>query len=139
MYSLYYTVQYIQCVPHVLHIVCSICLVHVLQCCIHMYVCRLNMLHDYYGNACPYGKGYVMEARLGRGTVLYQWSTCSRQEFLEFRLSGATWCLREPTPGYLTPPPLPSTQYSLDYQCKKSFGEHATKCPFVVTQQPVSF
>ena len=97
------------------------------------------MLHDNLGNDCPLGKGYVMEARLGRGTVLYQWSTCSRQEFLEFRLSGATWCLREPTPGYLTPPPLPSTQYSLDYQCKKSFGEHATKCPFVVTQQPVSF
>ena len=150
MYSTYVRTQYmynlctyctvLYCTYNVSYLCCILlalfCLVRVLQCYIYMNICRLNMSHDYYGNKCPLGRGYVMEANLGHGTVLYQWSPCSRQELLEFRLSGATWCLREHTPGYITPPPLPSTPYNLTYQCKKSFGENATACP--VSSQPVS-
>ena len=98
------------------------------------------MVHDYYGNSCP-DRGNVMAARLGRGKILYKWSRCSKEELMTFRLSGGTHCLQEDTPGAISLPPLPSTiaAHTIDYQCKKSRGEQATRCPFAIRGAPVSW
>ena len=60
---------------------------------------------------------------------------------MSFRLSGGTHCLQEDTPGAISLPPLPSTiaAHTIDYQCKKSRGEQATKCPFAIRGAPVSW
>ena len=87
------------------------------------------MVHDSEQSSCP-DRSHVMSRNPGRGMQLYEWSKCSALQLKAYRLAGRTKCLTETDPAnLLIQPSCFDQQYTLTYQCKAMYGDHATVCP----------
>eukprot|EP00118_Oscarella_pearsei_P024839 m.306911 g.306911 ORF g.306911 m.306911 type:complete len:1073 (+) comp41706_c0_seq1:35-3253(+) len=94
---------------------------------------NLGMLHDGANGRCRAEDGYAMKSSTGLAQNIYLWSSCSKNYLANYLRNGNTACLSDKPAHFFSSfgaenYRFPGSVYTIDQQCKFSWGSQATFC-----------